>query len=119
MGKQKENQYQHFVPRFLLRNFSDDKEHVYKYENGKSECCNISETGGDYCFYGIKDCSLENFNQHLESVAARTISQHEKITDKKEIYMKLFIQSNGLSFPISKSEIERIIQCFNQIKQIA
>jgi len=65
-----EKQYQHFLSKFLLRNFSEDTLHVCKFENNKWEHCKIDETGGEDCFYGPFDCTLEVFFSYLEKIAA-------------------------------------------------
>ena len=92
MGNQGKNEYQHFIPKFLLRNFSDDHVNIYKNEDKIWKCCKIEKTGGADLFYGPPKCSLEMFFGHLETIVADTIKQQKKLSQKQEKYMKLFIQ---------------------------
>lgn len=90
-----EKQYQHFVSRFLLKNFTDKsigKYSIHKLENGKWEVCNISNTGGIDLLYGSKDCSLEDFFGKLENIIAKIINEHNILDKKDKAYMKIFIQ---------------------------
>ena len=85
-----ENQYQHFVSKFLLKNFKDTGSPIYKCENNIWTEHNVSKTGGEDCFYGPKNNLLEVFFSSLEnSIAAILLHSHQ---DKKdEAYMKIFI----------------------------
>jgi hypothetical protein len=100
-----EKQYQHFISRFLLKNFTDNhnKTHTYKYEKGLWTEHNIDNTGGDDCLYGHKDNSLENFFSVLESNIAKVIQCSNQ--DKKNgAYIKIFILLMAFRSP-SKNEI--------------
>ena len=78
------DQYQHFVSKFLLRNFSEDSIYINKFENNAWECCKIDETGGKNLFYGPFNCSLELFFNKLERVAAQIVRQPQKLSPKEE-----------------------------------
>jgi hypothetical protein len=103
---EKEQQYQHFVSRFLLKNFTDNdnKTHTYKYENDKWTEHNICNTGGENHFYGTKDNSLENFFGKLETDVAAVVNLHSHQDKKDEAYIKLFILLMAFRSP-SKNEI--------------
>jgi hypothetical protein len=95
MSKKKDetDQYQHFVSKFLLKNFTDNagKTHTYKCENGKWTEHNICNTGGDNLYYGPKDCSLEKFFSKLENIIAIAVNKHNGIDKNDTAYLKIFI----------------------------
>ena len=102
-----EKQNQHFVPEFLLKNFTDKsigKYSIHKFENGKWEVFNISNTGNVDLLYGSKCCSLEVFYSDLENIIAAIINKHLKITEKDKAYMKIFIFLMAFRSP-SKNQI--------------
>jgi len=95
----KENQYQHFIPKFLLRNISENGIHIYKFKNSKYELCEIDKTGGEDLLYGSFNCSLEQFFNKLETVVAQAIRKHERLSPIEEKYMKFFIQAMAYRSP--------------------
>ena len=72
---------QHYVPQFLLRNFSTDKEHLYCFDktNGKLFTRNIDEIGGENYFYdlvnGNPEYSMEYPIGEVEDKAAIGIAK--------------------------------------------
>jgi len=100
-----EKQYQHFISKFLLKNFTDNpnKTHTYKCEKGQWTEHNICNTGGEDYLYGSKDNSLEKFFSILESNFAKVIRcSHQDKKDKA--YIKIFILLLAFRSP-SKNEI--------------
>jgi hypothetical protein len=105
-----EKQYQHFVSKFLLKNFTDNsmgKYFIHKFENGKWEGCNISNTGGVDLLYGSKDCSLENLFSNLENINAAIIEKHNVLDKKDKAYMKIFIQLMANRSPAKNQKISK------------
>jgi len=91
MQNTQENQYQHGVPQILQRNFSEDRIHINKCENGSWSKPKISETGGANLLYGLKDNSLEKFFGRVETAIANVIEERCVFDKKHKAYMKLFI----------------------------
>lgn len=87
-----EKQYQHFVSKFLLKNFTDNpnKTHTYKCEKGQWTGHNICNTGGEDLLYGPKDNSLEKFFCALENEIA-AVNLHSYQDKKDGAYIKIFI----------------------------
>jgi hypothetical protein len=88
-----QNQFQHFVPKFLLKNFSynEKKTNVYKYENGKWNYVNINETAGDDMFYGLPNNMLEIIYSKIEDKTAKVLNYNKQLKNKWEAYIKFFI----------------------------
>jgi hypothetical protein len=107
--KSRENQYQHFLPQFLLKNFTDNsgKSHTYKCEKGIWTDHNISKTGGDNLLYGPKNNSLEKCFAIIENHVAATINEHPILDKKDEAYMKIFILLMAFRSPSKDQTISK------------
>jgi hypothetical protein len=101
MSKKKENQYHHFVSKFLLKNFKNKRSPIYKYENEICTPHNIEKTGGSESLYSP---SLEIFFSKLENIISAIINKHIIIDNKDKAYMKIFILSMAYRSP-SKNHI--------------
>ena len=109
-------QYQHFVSKFLLKKFKDVGLPIYKCKNNIWMEHNPLRTGGEDCFYGFKDNSLEVFFGNLEnSIAAMFLHSH--LDKKDEAYLKIFILLMAYRSP-SKNQIitEKYENFINGIK---
>ncbi|GAB6391746.1 MAG: hypothetical protein MdMp014T_1119 [Treponematales bacterium] len=92
--KHKEDcEYQHFISKFLLRNFTDNpgRTHTYKNENGTQTEHNVGKTGGEYSFYGPKACSIERFFGNVENYIASAVNKHSILDGTDKAYLKIFI----------------------------
>jgi len=113
-----QSQYHHFVPKVLLKNFTDNpnKTHIYKYEKGQWSEHNICNTGGEDCLYGTKDNSLEKFFSVLETkIADMGRPSHQDKKDKKdEAYLKIFITLMANRSPSKNRIISKNYEGFSQ-----
>jgi hypothetical protein len=119
MSEERKDQYQHFIPQFLLRNFSNDKVHIYKYEDEIWTYPCIKDTGGQESIYGCFNSSLEFYFGILEKGVAPIIKQHKSLSKKGESYIKLFIVSMLFRSPsrgeiINKNE-EKFAKLINEV----
>lgn len=109
------SQYQHFVSKFLLKNFRIKGNPVYKCKNNEWTEHNVKKTGGEELFYGAENNSLEKFFDKLESMIAAIINFHQTITIEDKAYLKIFIQTLANRSPSKNEIISREIGNYGKI----
>lgn len=108
--------FQHYVPRFLLREFGHGKKgretvHVYDKKTGQEFTSKISEVGAESGFYDLQGFSMDEHLKPLEVEASRAVHKIVRTKSLRDVdrpLMALFVAVQELRTAAFRSKLRRL-----------
>ena len=115
---------QHYIPQFLLRNFSKGRKNKAKVwvldkRNGRTYQASARNAGHENFFYEYHgesgDLELEKLTQKIDSIGAEIIAgitKHERLSDSPEdfVWLTYFVATQMMRTPMTRNDMENFRQ---------